>query len=224
MPGLGSKESFYLDLVRDAWGPLTARREVRQAAWVLAIGLFCIGGGGYAMLVSADFTPFFAGLAFTGWAANTLWQYRGAVRAWRSIGPVRLEFTAGALVAGEVGTFEIVVRPRRRGTVAAAAITIWCKDSRGPSASAPWSQGLVYDADATSLPPLEAGREGRLPVLVALDPAAPPSRFERDYVRQWLCKAELTLADGRQWVREYPVLVYPGVMGPATTPAGMAEA
>lgn len=207
MTSLGSKQSFYLDLIRDAWLPIPSRREVKQALWVLAIGLFCIGGGGYAMLVSADFTPFLAGIAFTGWGGHTLWQYRGLWRAWRTIGPVRLEFPAGALVVGELGTFDVVVRPRRAGEAVAAAITVWCRDSRGPAASAPWHQGLVFDAPIPPTVPLPSGAETRIAVHVALDPAAPPSRFERDYTRQWFVKAELALGDGRRWEREYPVVV-----------------
>lgn len=226
MPGLGSKEAFYLDLIRDAWGPIPARREVRQASWVLGIGLFCVLGGGYAMLVAADFTPFFAGLAFTGWAGHTLWQYRGAFRAWRTIGPVRLEFAAGALITGELGTFELVVQPRRAGEITAASLTVWCRDSRGPTASAPWHQGLVYDAAVPPGVALARGTEARVPVLVALDPSAPPSRFERDYTRQWFVKAELRLGDGRAWEREYPVVVQSGGAGAgpvAATPRSSPE-
>ncbi|MCU0622980.1 MAG: hypothetical protein MUF53_03840 [Gemmatimonadaceae bacterium] len=222
MAGLGSKEAFYLDLIRDAWAPLTARREVRQATWVLLIGLFCIGGGGYAMLVSADFTPFFAGLAFTGWGGHTLWQYRGALAAWWRIGPTRLEFTAGALVTGEIGTFELVVSPRRRGEITGAALTLWCRDSRGPAASSPWHQGLVYDAAIPPAVPLAPRTETRVPLLVALDPAAPPSRFERDYTRQWFATCEMVLADGRRWTREYPVVVQPGGMAVGGMAGGSA--
>lgn len=215
MAGFGSKEAFYRDLRRDAWAPLGSRRDVKQALLVLVIGLFCVGGGGYALLLSADITPFFAGLAFTGWGASTLWQYRGAWRAWRGIGDVALAFADDALVAGEVGTFEIVVRPRRTGVVQAASLTIWCRDSRGPAACAPWHQGLVFDADVPTTP-LARGTETRIPVLVAVDPAAPPSRFERDVVRQWCVLAELTLTDGRRWTREYPVFLQAAPAGAAS--------
>jgi hypothetical protein len=162
------------------------------------------------MLVAADFTPFVAGLAFVGWSISTAWPYRDALRAWRQIGPVHLEFADGGLVAGEVGAFELVVRPRRGGMITTASLTIRAKDSRGAAASAPWHQGLTFDAALASLPDLVAGREVRLPVLVALDPAAPASHFERGYTRQWWATAVLQLADGRSWTREYPVLVYPG--------------
>lgn len=230
MATLGPKESFYLELVREAWGPLTARREVRQALWVLVIGLFCVAGGAYATLVAADFTPFIAGLGFVAWSVSTLWPYREAVRAWWRVGRVHCEFAEGGLVAGEVGTIEFVVVPRRRGTVAAASLTIRAKDSRGPAAVVPWHQGLTFDAAVPSPADLDADVEGRLPVLVALDPAAPPSRFEQGWTRQWWATASLQFTDGRTWTREYPVLVYPGVAatsampGSATPPSSPATA
>jgi hypothetical protein len=55
--------------------------------------------------------------------------------------------------------------------------------------------------------------------MVALDPAAPSCHFDSDYVRQWFVVAKLQCSDGREWEREYPVLVYPGGAGVAAAPA-----
>jgi hypothetical protein len=221
MPALGRKESFYLDLTRDAWGPLTARREVRQAAFVLVIGIICVIGGGYATLVAGDVTPFFAGIAFVAWSTSTLWQYRAAFNSWRRIGLVHLEFPEGTLATGELGTFELVIAPRRAGTVHAASLTLWCTDARGPAAIVPWNTGLAFDA-AAPFPVLVAGQEARIPVLVALDPAAPGSWFDNP-VRQWKALARLELTDGRVWTREYPVIVVPGAaaLAAAAPPSGV---
>ncbi len=223
MSSLGSKESFYLDLVRDAWSPLLKQREVRQAIFTTVVGFLIVTVGGAALFVVPDIGPFFAGFFVLGWGGTNLWQRRHLYRAWRQIGDVHLEFEDGALIAGEAGTIEIVVVPRRAGTIASASLTLWAKDSRGPAATGTtFTTGLVFDVPLPADPALVAGTESRLPIAVALDPSAPPSHFDSDYTRQWHVTASLALTDGRTWTREYPLLVYPGVLLPTAMPVGGA--
>lgn len=207
MGALGPKESFYLEVARDEWAPILRKREVKQGMLVGGIGVFCLAVSIYALVTLKDPTPFIAGLAFTGWGLSTVWPFRGAFRAWRTIGPVHLEFAEGALVPGEAGQLEVVVRPRRGGTVRAVTLTLWARDSRGAAAVAPWDRGIAFDAVLAS-PTLTPGTEWRCAVPVALDPSAPASRFEQGFQRQWRLQATLELDDGRAWAREYPVIVY----------------
>lgn len=207
---LGPKEEFYREHARDAWRPLTERREVKQAVTVLFLGLFAVIGGGFALVLTHDFTPFVAGIGFVAWSVSTLWAYRVPFAAWRTIGGVHLEFHDGALSVGEPGIIELVVIPRRDLTIASASLTLWAFDSRGGRVMPPFSTGVAFDA-APSPVAATKGVELRLPVDVTLDPAAPSSRFDQGFQLQWRALARLSTSDGRVWEREYPVLVYPGV-------------
>jgi hypothetical protein len=220
MPGLGAKEDSYVDIIRDAWKPLLSRREIRQALWSLMLGLFIVfvGVGSLFVIKIPEIGPIFGGVFFIGWGASTLWSYRPQFRAWRTIGDVHLEFADGALVTGETSTLDIVVRPRRACTIGAASLMFYAKDSRGPAAIGdPWRSGLVFDAPLPSPADLPVGAETRIGTIVALEPAAPSSHFDSDYVRQWFVMAKLQTTDGREWEREYPILVYPGAQAALAT-------
>jgi hypothetical protein len=212
MASLGPNESFYLELVRDGWKPIPQRREIRQAFAATALGLFIVGAGIVAIVLAGlpDIGPAFLGIFVLAWGGSTLWKQRAAFRAWRLIGHVRVEFPDGALVAGVASQLDVVLVPRRGGEVRTATLTLWATDSRGPAAIGdPYRNGVAFDVDVPQPATLVARQELRLPVVIAVEPTAPASRFERDFTRQWFLLARVELADGRTWEREYPIVVYP---------------
>jgi hypothetical protein len=57
---------------------------------------------------------------------------------------------------------------------------------------------------------------------VVLPLGVPPSRYDDQWMRAWTVTAAVTLTDGRYWRREYPVMVHPGPLPPATSAGSSA--
>jgi hypothetical protein len=205
---LGPKASFYRDAARDAWRTPLAQGEVRQALFAGVMGTAMLAAGiAFLRVTSEAFVALCAGLIAVAYAAGILRERWPALRAWWAVGAVALSLPEATLHTGRAATVTAVVRPRRRGSVARAALTV--TPSTTGTATLPPGETAWEFPFLSAGTPLTPGVRLTHTVPVALPSGAMSSYYATNGSRRWTLVAELELADGARWRREFPLLVVP---------------
>ncbi len=202
---LGPKTEFYRALAHEMWGPILRRGEVRHAMFWASGGVFLMTAGvvGVALTGEALLAIVIGLLSFA--AAWSTWKsHRHLYRAWRQIGSVNLLGPPLEHTPDTVSVVTLQIEPRSDGQLQEASLTFDWRDSRSGPAGTAWAVDVPL-----SDPTLRAGAHYTLTADVCLPPGVPPSHFDTGWTRQWNCTARVQLTDGREWWREYPVIVLP---------------
>lgn len=198
------KADFYRALALEQWGPTTRRTDVRLAVFVGVIGFALLVAGVPTIVLMHDLNAFVGGVLAVGYACSVLWPFRERWRSWRSIGTIGLEMADLNIVPGELTTCTVAIVPRRDALLTSITLDFEYKDSRAGAGPTAWQVEMTLGD-----PLLRRGVPSSYSADVVLPPGVPPSRFDAGWTRQWSVSALVNFADGTNWQREYPVLVYP---------------
>lgn len=206
---LGPKGHIYVELVREQWrAPLergTARRALLTSAFGVALILFGVIGaftvyGESVILIAIGAVAFYSSLPEI---RALLPEFLEA----RRVGWLEPALDDNSVTIGEPATFRVVLHARRALVIREVSLLAEARRwQRSKAGEAEVSMPLPLTA---GLGPVAAGEDWRQTVTFRIPDTAPTSYYASTESVRWTVTLALTFADGPQWRRTWPMLVFP---------------